>query len=262
MTPKTPNFLENNITSATLKNALLGYYRFERGYPYVVTEFFDADVVVSDKKKDDFFDSEYLAKQAASICVDKLDNPSDKGFEKAIKSGHYSILEHLPLTFLIEDISRACSHQLVRHRIASYSQMSQRYAKVETNEEWYIEPETVKSSLNILNKYRNLMDDIANLYNEMCSKGIPNEDARMILPNACSTSIMVSMNARSLVEQCSKRLCNRAQWEIRKLYTQMVELIKDIYPSVYNMCVPPCKKDGCKEIKPCGNPYEKFSSNE
>ena len=66
--------------------------------------------------KDDFFDSEYLSKQATAICVDKLDNPSDKGFKKAVESGHYSILEHLPLTFLVEDISRACSHQLVRHK--------------------------------------------------------------------------------------------------------------------------------------------------
>ena len=70
--------------------------------------------------KDDFFDSEYLAKQAAAICVDKLDNPSDKGFEKAIKSGHYSILEHLPLTFLIEDVSRALTHQLIRSKMESY----------------------------------------------------------------------------------------------------------------------------------------------
>ena len=212
--------------------------------------------------KDDFFDSEYLAKQAASICVDKLDNPSDKGFEKAIKSGHYSILEHLPLTFLIEDVSRALTHQLVRHRIASYSQQSQRYAQVKTGDrDWYVFPQTIAES-DYTFAYTDMMDKIAELYFTMCEAGIPNEDARMILPNACFTSIIVTMNARSLVEQCSKRLCNRAQWEIRELYTQMVELIKDIYPSVYNMCVPPCKKDGCKEIKPCGNPYEKFSSNE
>lgn len=218
--------------------------------------------------KDDFFDSEHLAKQAAAICVDKLDNPSDKGFEKAIKSGHCSILEHLPLTFLIEDVSRALTHQLVRHRICSFSQMSQRYAKVKTRgKKWFITPMSIaahriEGSYTLDRKYQNLMVHIAELYNELHEAGIPNEDARMILPNACSTSIMVSMNARSLVEQCSKRLCNRAQWEIRKLYTQMVELIKDIYPSVYNMCVPPCKKDGCKEIKPCGNPYEKSSSDE
>ena len=213
--------------------------------------------------KDDFFDSEYLAKQAAAICVDKLDNPSDKGFEKAIKSGHYSILEHLPLTFLIEDISRACSHQLVRHRIASYSQMSQRYAKVDTNEEWYIEPESIVTySRNIIDKYRDLMDNIAEFYQEMISKNIPNEDARMILPNACFTSIIVSMNARSLVEQCSKRLCNRAQWEIRQMFKLMRDSIKDVYPHVWEKCFPNCtKKCGCLEAKPCGNPYEKFSSN-
>ena len=162
--------------------------------------------------KDDFFDSEHLAKQAAAICVDKLDNPSDKGFEKAIKSGHCSILEHLPLTFLIEDISRACSHQLVRHRIASYSQMSQRYAKVDTNEEWYIEPESIVTySRNITDKYRDLMDNIAEFYQEMISKNIPNEDARMVLPNACFTSIMVTMNARAFVEAAEKRICKKAQ---------------------------------------------------
>ena len=214
--------------------------------------------------KDDFFDSEHLAKQAAAICVDKLDNPSDKGFEKAIKSGHYSILEHLPLTFLIEDISRACSHQLVRHRIASYSQMSQRYAKVGTNEEWYIEPESIVTySRNITDKYRDLMDNIAEFYQEMISKNIPNEDARMVLPNACFTSIMVSMNARSLMEAATLRTCNRAQWEIRQMFRLMRDSIKDVYPHVWEKCFPNCtKKCGCLEAKPCGNPYEKLSSDE
>ena len=130
--------------------------------------------------------------------------------------------------------------------------MSQRYAKVDTNEEWYVEPESIVTySRNITDKYRDLMSNIAEFYQEMISKNIPNEDARMILPNACFTSVIMSMNARSLVEQCSKRLCKRAQWEIHELYTQMVELIKDIYPTVYNLCVPPCKKDGCKEKNPC-----------
>ena len=106
------------------------------------------------------------------------------------------------------------------------------------------------------------MEDIARFYNEMCSKGIPNEDARMVLPNACFTSIMVSMNARSLVEQCSKRLCNRAQWEIRQMFKLMRDSIRDVYPHVWEKCFPNCtKKCGCLEAKPCGNPYEKFSSN-
>lgn len=213
--------------------------------------------------KDDFFDSEYLAKQAAAICVDKLDNPTEKGMLSAINSGHDSILEHLPLTFLIEDISRACSHQLVRHRIASYSQMSQRYAKVDTNEEWYIEPESIVTySRNITDKYRNLMDNIAEFYQEMISKNIPNEDARMVLPNACFTSIMVSMNARSFSEAATLRTCNRAQWEIRQMFKLMRDSIKDVYPHVWEKCFPNCtKKCGCLEAKPCGSPYEKFSSN-
>ena len=207
-------------------------------------------------------EAEYLARQAAAICVDKLDNPTEKGMLSAISSGHDSILEHLPLTWVVEDVSRALTHQLVRHRMASYTQLSQRYAKVETDKEWYIEPETVKSSLNILNKYRNLMDDIANLYNEMCSKGIPNEDARMILPNACFTSIMVSMNARAFLEAATLRTCNRAQWEIRQMFQLMRDSIKNIYPNVWKKCFPNCtKKCGCLEAKPCGNPYEKFSSN-
>ena len=153
-------------------------------------------------------------------------------------------------------------------RIASYSQLSQRYAKVNTQgEKWFITPMSITTNrINgeyILDKkYQELMVHIAKVYNELCEAGIPNEDARMVLPNACFTSIIVSMNARSLVEQCSKRLCNRAQWEIHELYTHMVESIKNIYPSVYNMCVPPCKTStGCKEKYPCGNPYEKFSSN-
>ena len=207
-------------------------------------------------------EAEYLARQAAAICVDKLDNPTEKGMLSAISSGHDSILEHLPLTWVVEDVSRALTHQLVRHRMASYTQLSQRYAKVETDKEWYIEPETVKSSLNILNKYRNLMDDIANLYNEMCSKGIPNEDARMILPNACFTSIIVSMNARAFLEAATLRTCNRAQWEIRQMFQLMRDSIKNIYPNVWKKCFPNCtKKCGCLEAKPCGNPYEKFSSN-
>ena len=207
-------------------------------------------------------EAEYLARQAAAICVDKLDNPTKKGMITALDSGHLSILEHLPLTFLVEDVSRALTHQLIRHRMASYTQLSQRYAKVQTDEEWYIEPETVKSPLNILNKYRNLMDDIANLYNEMCSKGIPNEDARMILPNACFTSIIVSMNARAFSEAATLRTCNRAQWEIRQMFQLMRDSIKDIYPNVWKKCFPNCtKKCGCLEAKPCGNPYEKFSSN-
>lgn len=148
-------------------------------------------------------------------------------------------------------------------RIASYSQMSQRYAKVDTNEEWYIEPESIVTySRNIIDKYRDLMDNIAEFYQEMISKNIPNEDARMVLPNACFTSIIVSMNARSFSEAATLRTCNRAQWEIRQMFKLMRDSIKDVYPHVWKKCFPNCtKKCGCLEAKPCGNPYEKFSNN-
>ena len=96
----------------------------------------------------------------------------------------------------------------------------------------------------------------------MCSKGIPNEDARIVLPNACFTSIIVSMNARAFLEAATLRTCNRAQWEIRQMFQLMRDSIKDIYPNVWKKCFPNCtKKCGCLETKPCGNPYEKFSSN-
>ena len=213
-------------------------------------------------------ENEKLAELSAAICVDKLDNPTEKGMLSAINSGHDSVLEHLPLTWVIEDVSRALTHQLVRHRIASYSQMSQRYAKVKTRgEKWFITPMSIltyriEGNFTLDRKYQNLMVHIAELYNEMCEAGIPNEDARMILPNACFTSIIVSMNARSFSEAATLRTCNRAQWEIRQMFKLMRDSIKDVYPHVWEKCFPNCtKKCGCLEAKPCGSPYEKFSSN-
>lgn len=204
--------------------------------------------------------NEYLVAQAAAICIDKLDNPTRKGMMTALSSGHLSIIEHLPLTFLVEDVSRALTHQLIRHRLASYSQQSQRYAKVQTDEKWYVVPASIDKYA-FGSNYYHLMEDIAELYNDMCNRGVPNEDARMILPNACFTSIIVSMNARSFIEAGQKRICNKAQWEIKAMFRQMRELIKDIYPTVYELTKPNCLTTGCTEAKPCGNPYEKISNN-
>ena len=139
-------------------------------------------------------------------------------------------------------------------RIASYSQMSQRYAKVNTNEEWFVEPKSIMESDFALG-YQEFMEHTANFYQKLCINGIPNEDARMVLPNACFTSIIMSMNARSLVEQCSKRLCNRAQWEIKQVFKDMRECIKEIYPTIYKLAVPNCyKKQGCLEAVMCKTP--------
>ena len=134
--------------------------------------------------------------------------------------------------------------------------MSQRYAKVNTNEEWYVEPKSIVTySRNITDKYRDLMSNIAEFYQEMISKNIPNEDARMVLPNACFTSIMVSFNARAFIEASTLRLCDKAQGEIRELFKLMRESIKDIYPTVYKLSVPNCYKSiGCIETVKCKSP--------
>ncbi len=210
------------------------------------------EVILLNSFNDSYTQPEQIPTIAAAICVGKEDSPTRKGMMTAINSGHHSILEHTAFTFLIKDISRACSHQLVRHRLASYSQQSQRYAKINTDEDWYIEPESIVTySRDITDKYRNLMDDIAEFYQEMVLKGIPNEDARMVLPNACFTSIIVTMNARSLIEAMQKRLCNKAQWEIKELFEKMKELIKEHYPFIYELCSPPCIKGKCSEVKSC-----------
>lgn len=195
-----------------------------------------------------------VSEKAAAICVGRTDNPSPKGLEHAVKSGHLSILEHVPLTFLIEDVSRALTHQLVRHRIATYSQKSQRYCKVGVNDDnWYVVPPSLRNTGQVL-AYRECMDEIARAYEKLLQY-VPKEDARYVLPNACYTDIIVTLNARSFIEQAEKRLCNRAQWEIRELYREMVRLIKPHLPMVADMCKPACKKGGCKESKPCGVPW-------
>ena len=147
-------------------------------------------------------------------------------------------------------------------RIASYSQLSQRYAKVNTQgEKWFITPMSITTNrvngeYTLDKKYQELMVHIAEVYNEICESGIPNEDARMVLPNACFTSIIVSFNARAFLEAAEKRICKKAQWEIREMFCRMRELIKDIYPTVYEMTKPPCLKNGCTEAKPCGESYK------
>lgn len=214
------------------------------------------------------YSDERMAHLGSAICVGKLDTASEKNMLSAVKSGHYSVLEHLPMTFLIEDVSRALTHQLVRHRIASYSQESQRYCKIDTDEDWYVTPKTVSSSdkqknvysnewvKNALDSYDSAMSIIEDIYKGLIAIGIPIEDARMVLPNATSTKIIVTLNARSFIEQCQKRLCNKSQWEIKEMNHSMKEAIKDIYPTVYGLCVPPCVHKGCPETKPCGNPYK------
>ena len=195
------------------------------------------------------YNDEEIAKLATANCVGKLDNPTDKGLQVAIDSKHYSVLEHLPLTFLIKDVSRVTEVQLIRHRIASYSIKSGRYTKANNTDLWYQIPKSIMNNDSIMESYIKMNEYIYSFYNTMIEQGIPKEDARYILPQGILTDIVVSMNARAFIEQCEKRLCRKAQWEIREMFTLMKECIKNVYPTVYTQLKPPCSK--CTEVYSC-----------
>ncbi len=152
-----------------------------------------------------------------------------------IDMGHTSVVEHAYFTFEISGVSRALTHQLVRHRIASYSQQSQRYVKQEMN---YVIPPSVRKKYG--EKYEEMIREIWNFYNEM-KEELPIEDARYILPNATCSSLIVSMNARSLLNFFELRCCLHAQWEIRKLAWKMLKLVRQVAPTIFAKAGPPCK---------------------
>ena len=182
----------------------------------------------------------------ASICYDS--NPKNPmGLVKHLyKNGHLSVMEHIYFTFKIEGISRACSHQLVRHRHCSFTQRSQRYCS-EDGFGILIPPSIAKIDEN--DAFVNLMDIIENHYDELQAQGVPNEDARYILPNACETSLYLSCNLRELIHIANERLCTKAQWEIRELVKQMVSLVD---PDLQFMLVPKCASGRIICNSPCG----------
>ncbi|MCK4846837.1 MAG: FAD-dependent thymidylate synthase [Deltaproteobacteria bacterium] len=176
---------------------------------------------------------------------------------KILKMGHLSVLEHANFTFGIEGISRAASHQLVRHRLASYSQQSQRYVDARKRSAEYVTPDTIKTSEEAGTKYEALVSKIYGFYEEMVSLGIPKEDARFILPNAASTKIIVTMNARELLHFFKVRCCERAQWEIREMAILMLKAVKHTAPSIFKGGGPACVEGPCSEGEmTCGHPKE------
>lgn len=175
--------------------------------------------------------------------------------EKLISLGHLSALEHASFTFGLEGISRSLSHQLVRHRLASYSQQSQRYVTLGTVNA--IVPPTVAAHPAHSARFEEKLKELWALYGEMVGDGIPAEDARYILPNACETKIVVTMNARELRHFFSLRLCNRAQWEIRLLAVEMLKLCAAAAPRLFKGCGPGCVEGPCPEgAMTCGRAVE------
>ena len=160
---------------------------------------------------------------------------SKKKLELAVvKSGHESVIEHVSFTFLIEGVSRALTHQLVRHRIASFSQKSGRYTKVDDSTEWYVVPKSISKNPKALEIYVNEMKNISEAYSKlMADCGIPAEDARFLMPNGQTTNIVVTMNCRTLKNFFAHRICNRAQWEIRELAQEMANICKEEMPTLF-----------------------------
>ena len=171
---------------------------------------------------------------------------------RVISSGHYSTIEHIQVSFAVNGISRACSHQLVRHRHASFSQKSQRYVK-EKEQFDYVIPPTVEKNPEMKEKFRNFMNEISKFYLELTEAGIPAEDARFVLPNATSTSMVISLNLRELIHIANLRLCTRAQYEIRTLVKLMCDELLKSEPWLKEYLVPKCDRLGfCDEDKSCG----------
>ena len=188
----------------------------------------------------------------SKVKPETLDKTSGKEqsavLEQVLKLGHTSVIEHASFTFAISDVSRSLTHQLVRHRIASYSQQSQRY--VNLNEPNYVIPPSIEKNKKMKKAYEETMETIWAYYNKLLNLKIPAEDARYVLPNGACTNIMVTMNARSLLNFFELRCCLHAQWEIRLLANKMLQEAKKVAPLIFKNAGPTCKtKKICSEKK-------------
>lgn len=231
----------------------------------------------------------------SSVGIDEItegldDNAASKFIKMLSSYGHHSPMEHVSFTFGIEGVSRSLTHQLVRHRIASYSQQSQRYVKLDAFE--YIIPPSIakdeKCKAIFVDAMRRDQEDYDKLVDalktsnleeyvkelkerkkcdELTEKEIKSlkskaekaaiEDARYVFPNACETKIVVTMNARELINFFSHRCCMRAQWEIRDLADEMLKQVKAVAPNLFLACGPSCVKGNCSEgAMTCGKPLE------
>jgi len=210
-------------------------------------------------------ESELLSAAAARGCYSSLpaarlmekirDRPGeiDKILDMVLSSGHHSVIEHAVFSFSVSGVSRALTHQLVRHRIASFSQQSQRY--VDSKKAGYVTPPGIEEKPDLERKFDEFMVAAWGLYRELQDSGIPPEDARFVLPNAAFTNITITMNARELMHFFALRCCRRAQWEIRAMADEMLRLVKNVAPVIFRDAGAACVSLGyCPEHpgKSCG----------
>lgn len=200
---------------------------------------------------------------AAKLCyyeqadiVSLIQGFNDKDAEKYIRmlldAGHLSPFEHASFTFGVEGVSRSLLAQVTRHRIASFSVRSQRYCSEEQFS--YILPPSIKDKPFCERQYKQFMESVSFMYKALLVNGIPKEDARMVLPNACCTRFEVTMNVRELYHFFNLRCCSRAQWEIRELANAMLKGCKLVSPVLFEHAGASCVSKGyCTEgKKSCG----------
>ena len=221
----------------------------------------------------------YSAKGAEGLLDDLTPQKSASFIRMLMELGHESPVEHVTFTFAIEGVSRSFLAQITRHRIASYSVQSQRYVKLSPFE--YVVPPEVASSPEALAAYEEAMQASLKSYRKIAdilqdkhektlieagadpktaasrAEKMAIEDARFVLPNACETKMIVTMNARSLYNFFHLRCCNRAQWEIRAVADEMLRLVKEAAPTLFENAGPPCVSGPCPEGKmSCGKARE------
>lgn len=188
----------------------------------------------------------YSASGAEELAENMSDDQVRQMVLKMVKLGHASTIEHVSFTFGIEGVSRVLTHQLVRHRIASYDQQSQRYVAAHGFQ--YITPPTVEANPAARERFDKLQEEIRAAYDDLTEMGIPKEDARYVLSNATETKILVTMNARSLLHFFNLRCCNRAQWEIREMAYRMLAEVKRVAPTLFRNAGASCVNTGrCPE---------------
>jgi thymidylate synthase (FAD) len=199
----------------------------------------------------------YSPRSAPDLLESMGDEKIAKRLRGCIARGHHSVLEHAVFTFSLEGISRVTSHQLVRHRIASYSQQSQRYVRL-TGAEEYIVPPSIAENERLRCRFKELCASAAEFYGVCTEAGIPAQDARYIIPSGVSTKIVVTMNARQLRHFFSIRCCMRSQWEIRKVAWLMLRRARQAAPLLFEKAGPSCMAGPCPEGD--GECFEKMSA--
>ena len=203
-------------------------------------------------------DIESLIAAAARTCYSSMttediyatmntDPDKNREFIQRLRNmGHESPLEHVSFTFGIDGVSRSLTHQLVRHRVASYSQQSQRYVMGTKFD--FVTPPSIMKNPNLHLAYSKFLMQSMETYEALVANGIPKEDARYLLPNATTSNIVVTMNVRELLHFFSVRCCTRAQWEIRELAWKMLDICKEVSPILFTNCGAFCDQKGyCKE---------------